>query len=65
MCETGRHIELPRTLVAQFNTVPVAEALRIRTQIDSDVENPAVDHGNDLGLRMLDLKMQAAQHAVK
>jgi len=48
MCETGRHIELPRALVAQFNTVPVAEALQIRTQIDSDVENPAVDHGDDL-----------------
>ena len=65
MCETGRHIELPRALVAQFNTVQVAEALRIRTQIDSDVENPAVDHGDDPGLRMLDLKMRAAQHAVK
>ena len=65
MYETGRHIELPRALVAQFNTVQVAEALRIRTQIDSDVENPAVDHGDDLGLRMPDLKMQAAQHAVK
>jgi hypothetical protein len=24
-----------------------------------------VDHGDDPGLRMLDLKMQAAQHAVK
>src|SRR5487761_2099231 len=61
--ETRRDVEHPVIARRQLDRDVPAEGRRRASQVDGHVEHPALDHANELSLRMLDLVMHAAQHA--
>src|SRR5437868_5180722 len=65
MRKTGRHPQLLVVVVRQHHTDPLAEGRRALANIDDDVEYFALDNAHEFALRMLDLIMQPAQHALR
>src|SRR5260221_10526708 len=60
----GRHAQLLLVLARQYCARPLAERRRALADIHRDIEHLAGDHAYQLALRLLELIMQAAQHAL-
>jgi hypothetical protein len=63
--EAGRDPHLALVLGRQFAAIPLAEGRRALADIDRHVEHRAGGGAHQLALRLLDLVMQAAQHAFR
>ncbi len=64
MREALRYPHLALVLGRQLAAIPLAEGRRTLAQIDGHVKHRALGHAHQLALRLLDLVMQAAQHAL-
>ena len=62
--EPARHEELAAVLRRQHRALPFSVGGAVRAQVDGHVEHLARHHADELGLRMLYLEVQAAQHAL-
>lgn len=62
--EAGRHPQLAVVVLAEFDPVPLPEGRRALAQVHRHVEDAALDDPYELALRVLDLVVQAAQHAL-
>lgn len=58
-----RNPQLPVVVLAEFDPVPLPEGRRRPAQVHRHVEDAALDDPYELSLRLLDLVVQAAQHA--
>ena len=61
--ETFRHPEMALVLGGQHHADPVAEGRRAATDVHRHVVDLALEHADQLALRIRPLVMQAAQHA--
>src|SRR5690606_1475420 len=60
-----RNPEMPAIVPGQHRGGPLTEGWRAATDVDGDVVNLAVEHADQLALRIRPLVVQAAQHAAR
>ena len=60
MGEALGYEQLASVVSRKFNTGPLPESRRIAANVNGNIENTAFKHGNELALRVWELKVQPA-----
>src|SRR6266540_5551792 len=65
VCEAGRNVELAFVVAGKHDADPPPEARRSHADIERDVVDRTIEHGDQFALPLRMLKMQTSEHAAR